>query len=150
MDYQHNLSMANLHNIVVALNQGGVLSCYDLMERIWDAASPGQRERKINAPADVYKRTEEFARVQVMQEIRRSIYEHYNMDRHPELEILRVIPVDSAEMFYVTSPQEISHVRRRRARNTDLRISFALVEEPSIELDARLREVLEELATAGV
>lgn len=108
MDYNHDWSMANIHNVVVALNEGGILSCEDIMNRVWDASSTAKHQEKINKPNDPRKRTYEYARQQLRQEVRRSLYSHFNdPDRHG-FDIFRATPHGDVEHFWVAEEQYVT------------------------------------------
>lgn len=103
MNYDHSISMANIDNVIVALNKGGVLSCEDLMERIWNDATIAQVNRKINAPRNVMLHNAEYARKQLKQEIRRSLHTYFNEIGTCNHGIHRIQPVHDVEHFYVSS-----------------------------------------------
>lgn len=107
MVYDHNISMANIDNIIVALNKGGVLSCEDLMERLWDDAPLAQVERKISAPRNPALHNEDYARKQIKQEIRRSLNAYFDQIGGCSHGIHRINPLHDTEHFYVSRP----HVR---------------------------------------
>ena len=107
MEYNRNTSMSSIHNVVVALNEGGVLTCDALMNRLWNDASAGQQARKITAARNSANHTEGYARQQLRQEIRRSLYTHFNDTELLGLHIFRATPVGSAEVFWVVEEQEL-------------------------------------------
>ncbi|CAL9969108.1 hypothetical protein VPHD69_0132 [Vibrio phage D69] len=108
MDYNHNWSLANIHNVVVALNEGGIVTCDDIMERVWYAASTAKRQEKIDKPSNPARRNADYARQQLRQEVRRSLYSHFNdPDRHG-FDIFRATPYGDAEHFWVAEEQVAS------------------------------------------
>lgn len=115
MDYNFNVSLANLHNVVVALNQGGMLTCEDIMNRLWDDAPISAQSAKINAPRNPAVRTHDYARQQLKQEVRRSLYGHFNDVASTGYFIHRASPLGSPEYFWVTdvqeSPTPVEHTR---------------------------------------
>ena len=110
MEYNHNLAMSNIHNVVVALNSGGMLTCNALMNRVWDNATEEQINSKINAARNASNRTTLYARKQLRQEIRRSLYTHFNDVEALGLYIYRATPVGSPEMFWVVEEQIVNAV----------------------------------------
>ena len=105
MAYDSSLSMANIVNIVEALNEGGMMSCEDLMVRIWNNATIEQVARKVNAPRRVILHTEDYARQQVKQEIRRTLYSYFN-DMGRGYLIRRATALGDSERFWVDEPQD--------------------------------------------
>lgn len=113
MAYNHSISMANIHNVVAALNFGGMLTCNDIMERLWDGATDEQKQHKINAPRNIALRNEEFARKQIRQEVRRSLNQYETLARgqaEPIYHISSATALGDAERFWVNEPQVIVSV----------------------------------------
>ena len=168
MNYDHGLSIANIHNVVVALNQGGMLTCDNLMNRLWDDATTAQRDRKVSASRSEANHTEAFARKQIRQEIRRSLYMHFNDPEALGFHISRAHPLGDVEFFWVVevqtvSPEEVSEevseeivdtalIYRLLAANTSSDKTSDLVrhiayEEPS---DIVIPEGLQNTLTEGI
>lgn len=108
MDYNHDWSMANIHNVVVALNEGGMLSCDDIMNRVWDNFPINKHQEKINKPTNPAKRTYDQARQQLRQEVRRSLYSHFNDPERHGFDIFRATPHGDVEHFWVAEEQVAS------------------------------------------
>lgn len=107
MDYNYELSLANIHNVVVSLNSGGMQSCDGIMRKVWDEAPDQCREDKIGKPSAVSKRTESYARKQLRQEVRRSLYSHFNDPERSGFDIFRATPHGDVEHFWVAEPQTV-------------------------------------------
>ena len=107
MDYNYELSLANIRNVVVALNNGGMQSCDDIMCKVWDEAPDQCRQDKIGKPASASKRTESYARKQLRQEVRRSLYSHFNDPERSGFDIFRATPHGDVEHFWVAEPQTV-------------------------------------------
>lgn len=107
MAYNHDISMANIVNVVEAFNRhSGMHSVDDLMYLIWIDASHAQIQRKINAPRNPELRTLEYARKQVRQEIRRTLYNHFNDVEGSPYDIYRATAYNDVERFWIAEPQE--------------------------------------------
>lgn len=105
MAFNHSLSMANIVNVVEALNRGGMLSCEEIMQRVWENATIEQVSRKISAPRLTSLHNEDYARQQVKQEIRRTLHSHFNSIGRSYI-IQRATPFGGPERFWVTEPQD--------------------------------------------
>ena len=109
MAYNHEVSMAHIENIIEALNRHrGMHTCDDLMYLIWVDASPAQIERKINAPRNETLRTIEYARKQVRQEIRRTLYNYFNDVDESPYDIYRATAHRDSERFWIAEEQHYS------------------------------------------
>lgn len=113
MAYNHSLSMANIVNVVEALNRGGMQSCDDLMSLVWINAAPAQLTRKINAPSRPALRTLEYARTQVRQEIRRTLHNHFNDLGGSHYHISRATAYGDVERFWVSESN--AHIEQEMA-----------------------------------
>jgi len=107
MDYNHDISIASIHNIVVALNAGGMLSCDDIMNRSWNLASGQQQGDKITAARNPANHTEAYARQQLRQEVRRSLYSHFNDPESTGFDIYRATAHGDVERFWVAEEQVV-------------------------------------------
>lgn len=110
MTFNHNISMANIRNIVVALNQGGMLSCDDIMNRVWGLATARQQQRKVTAPRNVEFHNIEYAKQQLRGEIRRSLNDYFNVGSYDHYEIYRATAHGDAERFWVPRRQSAFYV----------------------------------------
>lgn len=106
MEFNNGIAISSMHNIVVALNEGGMLTCAGLRDRLWGMASESSRERKVSAARRTTNRNEAYAKAQLSQEIRRSINQYFNGVSSNEEFIYSATPLDSPEYFWVEEPQE--------------------------------------------
>lgn len=104
MDYNRELSMTNIHNVVVALNSGGMFTCQELMDKLWIDSTLVQRETKIMAARNPANRTSHYARKQIRQEIRRTLYDHFNNLGDTQFYIYRATAYNDLEKFWVAEP----------------------------------------------
>lgn len=107
MDFDYTRALSNLHNVVVALNCGGVKTCAQIAELIWEEAPEWKRQDKVNRPRDSVNRTEAYARNQIRQEIRRSLYNHFSDPEASGFHIFRCQALYDSERFWVAEEQEL-------------------------------------------
>ena len=106
MEYDFSKAMSSIHNITVALNEGGMLTCAGIAERIWSSATTEARASKVARASQEHLRNEDYAVRQVRQEVRRSLYTHFNTLEGDSYDIYRATAHGDSERFWVAEEQE--------------------------------------------
>lgn len=104
MEFNTQVSMSNLDNIVAILEEGGMKTCRDIMNRSWELASDDQIASKIAAPRSQRNHTDEYAQTQLRGEIRRSLYDYFS-DTESSYSIFRAKALRDPERFWVSEVQ---------------------------------------------
>ena len=103
MKYDFAKALSNLHNVVVVLNEGGMVSCRDIADRLW-SVSPGWKQGDKIASAKLPRnRNELYAITQLRQEVRRSLNDYFSSDS--EFFINRATALNDSERFWVEDTQ---------------------------------------------
>lgn len=150
MDFDYTRALSNLHNVVVALNCGGVKTCAQIAELIWEEAPEWKRQDKVNRPRDSANRTEAYARNQIRQEIRRSLYNHFSDPEASGFHIFRCQALYDSERFWVAEEQElpvqvIPGLAADYDGNAD---NFALFDTAAVQVESMATPEVEVVATS--
>lgn len=105
MDYNFNKAISSIHNIICSLNKGGTFNVRQIADDLWEEAPEWKQAQKISKPSDSRFHTEEYARRQVRQEIRRSLYDYFNNIEDRHYEVYRATPLGGLEIFWLAEIQ---------------------------------------------
>ena len=104
MDYNWDLAISSLHNVVNTLNKGGTFTVRQIAEDLWEEAPSWKISDKVHAARKPELRNLSYAKKQLRQEVRRTLDDLRGEESW--YEILSIKPYGSPELFYVVECQE--------------------------------------------
>ena len=109
MDYNSDIAISNIDNIVCVLNEGGMRTCREIAERLVELASDDQLDSKLNAPRNPDRRNVSYMEQQIRQEVRRSLNAHFGNPEETGFDIYRAASFREVERFWVAEEQFLAN-----------------------------------------